>query len=246
MNYLISEIAKLTGVSVRTLHYYDEIKLLSPAHISETGYRYYNEKNLETLQQILFFRELDFPLKEMIQIMHSPNYNKEEALMKQKELLILKQERLERLIVLIDDNLKGDGKMDFNKFDQSEIDNMKAEYAKEAKERWGGTDAYNESIRKTEKYNKEDWSRIMSEMDELIEKFAQNKNQEPGESKVQELVKEWKGLITRYYYECTDEILSGLGEMYKADERFKKNMDRHGIGTADFMRDAIAFYCQKK
>ena len=87
MNYLISEIAKLTGVSVRTLHYYDQIGLLRPVETSEAGYRYYNEENLETLHQILFFRELDFSLKEMMQIMYSPNYNKEEALRKQKELL---------------------------------------------------------------------------------------------------------------------------------------------------------------
>ena len=156
MNYLISVIAKLTGVSVRTLHYYDQIGLLRPVEISEAGYRYYNEENLETLHQILFFRELDFSLKEMMQIMYSPNYNKEEALRKQKELLFLKQRRLEKLIELINDNLRGDGKMDFSKFDVAEIESLKKEYAKEAKERWGETKAYEESLKKTDQYQKED------------------------------------------------------------------------------------------
>ena len=244
MNYLISEIAKLTGVSVRTLHYYDQIGLLTPVETSEAGYRYYNEENLETLQQILFFRELDFSLKEMMQIMYSPNYNKEEALRKQKELLFLKKRRLEKLIELINNNLRGDGKMDFSKFDVAEIESLKKEYAKEAKERWGETKAYEESLKRTEQYQKEDWNRIMSEMNYLIEAFAQCRNQLPGDKKVQELVEQWKSMITKNYYECTDEILAGLGIMYQEDERFKKNMDRHGEGTAKFMRDAITFYCQ--
>ena len=199
MNYLISEIAKLTGVSVRTLHYYDQIGLLTPVETSEAGYRYYNEENLETLQQILFFRELDFSLKEMMQIMYSPNYNKEEALRKQKELLFLKQRRLEKLIELINDNLRGDGKMDFSKFDVAEIESLKKEYAKEAKERWGETKAYEESLKKTDQYQKEDWNRIMSEMNYLIEAFAQCRNQIPGDKKVQELVEQWKSMITKNY-----------------------------------------------
>src|SRR5574344_2347208 len=94
----ISEMAKLSGVSVRTLHYYDEIGLLAPSEVvSETGYRYYDDNSLEKLQQILFYRELDFPLKEIVQIMNSANYKKEDALVKQRELLLLKRNRLDKL-----------------------------------------------------------------------------------------------------------------------------------------------------
>ena len=140
----ISEVAKLSGVTVRTLHYYDEIGLLKPNKITEAGYRLYSNEDLETLQQILFFRELDFQLNEIKEIMMNPNYDKNKALNKHKELLIEKRERLDGLINLIDKTIKGDNNMSFKEFDNSKIEENKNKYAEEVKNRWGNTDAYKE------------------------------------------------------------------------------------------------------
>ena len=137
MRKSISEMAKLSGVSVRTLHYYDEIGLLKPSEVvSDTGYRYYDELAMERLQQILFYRELDFPLKEIVKIMKSSEYNKEDALNKQRALLKLKRKRLDRLICLLDASLKGERNMSFKEFDMSEIEIAKEQYAKEVEERY--------------------------------------------------------------------------------------------------------------
>lgn len=245
MKKSISEMAKLSGVSVRTLHYYDEIGLLAPSEVvSETGYRYYNEDSLEKLQQILFYRELDFPLKEIVQIMNASDYNKEEALRKQRELLKLKRKRLDKLIGLLNANLKGDITMSFNEFDTTEIDKAKAKYAEEVKERWGNTEAYVQSQKKTSKYSKEDWKRLNDGMDSLIKQFSECLNENPSSEKAQELVKNWQQYITDTYYDCTKEILAGLGQMYVADDRFTKNMDKYCEGTAKFISDAIAVYCK--
>lgn len=173
MRKSISEMAKMSGVSIRTLHYYDQINLLKPSEIvSETGYRYYNEDSMERLQQILFYRELDFPLKEIGEIMMASEYNKEDALLKQRELLVLKRERLDSLIKLLNANLKGETTMSFKEFDMSEIDEVKKKYAKEVKEKWGNTKAYEQSEKKTSGYTKEDWRKVSDGMDELIKEFA--------------------------------------------------------------------------
>ena len=244
MKKSISEMAKLSGVSVRTLHYYDEIGLLEPSEVvSETGYRYYDENSLEKLQQILFYRELDFPLKEIVQIMNASDYNKEEALIKQRELLKLKRKRLGKLIGLLNANLKGDTTMSFHEFETTEIDEAKEKYAEEVKERWGNTDAYAQSQKKTSKYTKEDWKRLNDERDELLRQFSECLGEKPASEKVQKLVKGWQQHITDNYYDCTKEILAGLGQMYVLDERFTKNTDKYGEGTARLMNEAFAIYC---
>ena len=164
----ISEVAKLTGITVRTLHYYDEIGLLKPSEITEAGYRLYSREDLEILQQILFFRELDFPLSQIKEIMNNPNYDKEEALKKQKELLIQQRQRIEGLIKLIEKRIEGDNNMSFKEFDMNEIEENKKKYAKEVKERWGTSKAYEESEKKTSSYNKEKWGDINQETSEIL------------------------------------------------------------------------------
>ena len=237
----ISEVAKLTGITVRTLHYYDEIGLLKPSEITEAGYRLYSREDLEILQQILFFRELDFPLSQIKEIMNNPNYDKEEALKKQKELLIQQRQRIEGLIKLIE----GDNNMSFKEFDMNEIEENKKKYAKEVKERWGTSKAYEESEKKTSSYNKEKWGDINQETSEIFKGFAELRNSDPGSEEVQELVRRWQKYITDNFYTCTNEILSGLGLMYVEDERFKENLDKNGEGTAKLMAEAIKIYCSK-
>lgn len=246
MKMHIKEFAKLTGVSVRTLHYYDEIGLLNPSFVEQqNGYRFYDEGCLERMQEILFYRELDFPLKEIQMILSSPDYDKQTALKEQKYLLTLKKERLERLISALDSAMKGE-KITMKAFDNSEFVAQREQYAKEAKEKWGGTVAYKESVEKTKGYSKEKWNEINSAMEGIIAGFAECRKSKsaPDSVEARALVKKWQDFITANYYTCTGEILSGLGEMYVTDRRFKANIDRHGHGTAEFMSEAIKAYCK--
>ena len=246
MKLHIREFAKLTGVSVRTLHFYDEIGLLKPSSVDEqNGYRFYDEYSLTRMQEILFYRELDFPLKDIRMILSSPDYDKQNALKEQKHLLTLKKERLERLISALDGAMKGEI-VDMHVFDNREFEAKREEYAKEAKEKWGNTAAYKESAEKTADYSADKWNQVNSAMDEKIAEFADCKRKDfaPDSKEAQALTKDWQDFITENYYTCTREILAGLGEMYVADERFRKNIDRRGDGTAQFMCDAIKAYCQ--
>ena len=242
MKMQIKEFADFTGVSVRTLHYYDEIGLLSPAYVDEhTGYRYYDEKSLLRMQEILFYHELDFPLKSIGEILSSPDYDTSKALREQKKLLILKKERLERLISAVDDAMKGENVM--KAFDNSEFET----YKDEAKAKWGKTDAYKEHAEKTKGYSKEKWNTLVEEMNDIFAEFAacRNNGEGPDSAKAQNLVKTLQNHITENYYDCTNEILAGLGQMYVLDERFRNNIDKHGNGTAEFVREAINVYCGK-
>ena len=242
MKMQIKEFARFTGVSVRTLHYYDEIGLLAPAYVDKsTGYRFYDDGCLLRMQEILFYRELDFSLKDIGEILSSPHYDKTKALKQQKEMLILKKERLERLIGAIDDAMKGENVM--KAFDNSQFETYKAE----AKEKWGKTDAYKEHAEKTKDYSKDKWSNLADDMNDIMAEFAvcmKNGNEADSEA-AQALVKTLQSHITENYYSCTNPILAGLGMMYVGDERFKNNIDKHGDGTAQFICDAITVYCAK-
>lgn len=241
----INEVAKLTGVTVRTLHYYDQIGLLKPSRITEAGYRLYDREALAALQQILFFRELDFPLQEIRAIMGKPGYDRREALEKHREMLLKKRERLEGLIDLVDRTLKGENDMSFREFDKTEIEAMREEYAAEVRERWGGTAAYQEEREKTAGYDGDRWNAVNDEGAALMRAFAEHRREAPEGAAVKELVRQWKDYITRNFYHCTDEILAGLGAMYAGDKRFTENIDKNGMGTAAFMAKAIGIYCQK-
>ena len=242
MKMLIKEFAEFTGVSVRTLHYYDEIGLLTPAFVDETtGYRFYDKKSLLRMQEILFYRELDFPLKSIGEILSSPNYDTRKSLEEQKILLTLKKERLERLIASIDEAMKGANVM--SAFDNSEFEKHKVE----AQEKWGKTNAYKEHSERTKNYSKQKWNDLTEEMDHIMAAFAScmKKVKKPDSTEAQNLVKMLQNHITENYYLCTNEILAGLGQMYVGDERFKNNIDKHAGGTAAFICEAIEVYCRK-
>ena len=238
----IKEFAEITGVSVRTLHYYDEIDLLRPAAVDRcTGYRYYDESSLIRMQEILFYRELDFSLKSIGEILSSPYYDKSKALQEHKQLLILKKERIERLISAIDDAAKGVNIM--NAFDNSEFEKYKAE----AKEKWGSTEAYKEHAEKTKNYSKDKWNNLADEMNDIMAEFAlcMKNGNTPDSDEAHKLVKALQSHITDSYYLCTNDILAGLSQMYVLDERFKNNIDKHADGTAEFICKAIEAYCAK-
>ena len=244
MKMHIKEFAKLTAVSVRTLHYYDEIGLLKPAFVDEqNGYRFYDENSLERMQEILFYRELDFELKSIRDILSSPDYDKRKALAEQRKLLILKKERLERIIDALDGVEKG--KIAMTAFDNSDYETARKQYETEAKQRWGNTDAYKEHAEKTADYTKDKWQEVNDGLMTVFAKFAEcmNNGHTADSNEAQALVKELQDYITDNYYTCTNEILAGLGQMYVADERFKNNIDKQTPGTAEFVREAIEIYC---
>jgi len=234
----IKEFAELTGVSVRTLHYYDEIGLLKPSEVDvQTGYRFYDEKSLERMQEILFYRELDFSLKTISEILSSPDYDKQQALSRQRKLLLSKKERLEQLIMAIDSVEKGESFMKTK--DDYEV--LKTQYAEEAKQRWGNTAAYKEFEQRHT-----DHSQAAALIDAVFEEFAElNRagilpDSEPAKITVEKL----QQCITDSFYTCTDDILKGLGQMYVGDDRFRKNIDRHGEGTAEYASACIKSYCK--
>lgn len=246
MRMQIKDFAALVGVSVRTLHYYDEIGLLYPSFIDEqNGYRFYDEQSLARMQEILFYRELDFSLKMIAEILSSPNYDKQQAIRKQKQLLKLKKERLERLISALEQAEKGEITM--SAFQDSTYENARQKYAREVKERWGGTDAYKESAEKTAGYSNGTWDRVLGGLSDVFAEFAVCKasGERADSDTAQDVVKKLQAYITDNFYHCTVEILAGLGQMYVGDERFKENIDKHGAGTAAFAAEAIAAYCSK-
>ena len=207
----VNEVSKLTGVSIRTLQYYDTIGLLKPYGYTDAGYRLYNDTALERLQQILLFKELEFPLKEIKKIIDAPNFDKNKALEQQIELLSLKKEHLENLITFARNiKLKGVNKMDFTAFDTKKID----EYTNRAKEQWGQTDAYKEFEDKTFCRTKSEEISIAKDFMSLFVEMGKMKNLNPADAEVQLQVKKIQDYITKNFYSCTKEIFSSLGEMY--------------------------------
>jgi DNA-binding transcriptional MerR regulator len=249
MSYKVKNVSEIAGVSIRTLHHYDEIGLLKPEFVSSAGYRLYSDEDIERLQQILFFKELDFNLQEIKDILDSPNFDRKHALQTHRKLLMEKKKRIEKIIESVEktlDSIEGEIEMNkkdlFDGFDISQIEKHKEKYAKEVEEKYGQTDAYKESVKKTAKYTKEDWAKMLGQQEEIYTRLAVLMDREPSDNMVQELVEKNRQLITDYYYNCTPEILSGLGEMYVMDERFTANIDKYKPGLAMFLREAIRIY----
>lgn len=239
----VNEVSKLTGVSIRTLQYYDKIGLLHPAKYTGSGYRLYDDTALEKLQQILLFRELEFPLKDIKAIMDNPKFDRSKALEQQIALLTLKKEHLENLIGLAR-GIKtiGVDKMDFTAFDTRKID----EYAAQAKASWGNTPEYREFQEKSKNRTVEEDKMIRTQMMAVFAEFGSMLELGPDSQKVQSQVKKLQDFITRNFYNCSDEILYSLGKMYAGGGDFTENIDKAGgKGTAEFVFKAIKIYCKK-
>lgn len=237
----VNEVSKLTGVSIRALQYYDTIGLLKPSEYTESGYRLYDDTALERLQQILLFKELEFPLKEIKEIIDAPNFDKNKALEQQIELLTMKKEHLENLINFAR-GIKwlGVRKMDFSVFDTKKID----EYSKRAKEQWGETPQYKEFEEKAKNWTDEDEQGMQNDFMQIFAEFGRMKELDPAEETVQCQVKKLQDFISEHFYHCTNEILSCLGKMYSGGGEFTENIDKvGGVGTAEFSSKAIEIYC---
>lgn len=238
----VNEVSKLTGVSVRTLHYYDRIGLLRPSDVTDAGYRLYDDTALERLQQILLFRELEFPLKEIGNILDAPDFDRGKALSQQIKLLTLKKEHLEHLIDFAREiKQTGEKKMDFSAFDTKKIE----AYTARAKESWGQTSAWQEYEQKSKDWGEAEQKTVTEEMMEIFTEFGNLRTYAPEAGEVQAQVNKLQSYITGHFYTCTPEILSSLGVMYEADGEFTANIDAAGgDGTAKFVAEAIAVYCK--
>ncbi|EMR06033.1 Multidrug transporter activation protein [Bhargavaea cecembensis DSE10] len=236
----VKEVAELTGVSIRTLHHYDRIGLLSPEHVTEAGYRQYSERDLETLQQILFFRELGFPLKNIGEILQSPEYDKAEALALQREALLEKRSRLDRMIRTLENTIqdaKGEIKMtDKEKFEGFDFTNNP--YEEEARQRWGN-EAVDRSKQTLADMGQEGQKQIGEQMDTLFRRLAAMRHRDPASDEVQKAIGEWHAFLNGMGHTYSPEAFKGLGQLYIQDERFTRNMDKFGDGFAKFMADAM-------
>ncbi|SFD38792.1 DNA-binding transcriptional regulator, MerR family [Clostridium uliginosum] len=210
----VKQVSDLTGISVRALHYYDEIGLLKPSEITEAGYRLYDNEALKTLQQILFFKELDIPLKEVKEIMLSPYFDKMQALKNQKKLLLLKRKRLNGLIELINKTLKGESTMNFKEFDMSEYYNVLEEFKEEHEDKvikhYGSIDKYNEFIEKC-KSKEDEIARMAIKQYGSIERYAKAVKNNLNNSATLSLAEQYD----KFKKDCIEDKHPKLKELFK-------------------------------
>lgn len=242
----VKEVAELVGVSVRTLHYYDEIGLLTPDSTTESGYRLYSDDNLDTLQQILFFRELGFSLKEIKRILGSPSFNRQEALIMHRKMLRKKRDQLDKMLGTIDKtikHLKGELEManeeKFRGFDFSHNP-----YEEEARKIWGDK-AVDDSNTKIACMSEDKQRALVEEMESIYRRLAALRHGPPESDEAQAAIKAWYDLLNANFSTYSPETFKTLGQMYVDDERFTESIDRFGKGLAVFMRDAMAVFADR-
>jgi len=242
--YTVGQLANLAGVSVRTLHHYDAIGLLSPSDRTAAGYRVYRHNDLEQLQQILLYRELDLPLDAIGRLTLDPAFDRRAALVAQRAELASRAKRMTAILAAIDAALDALSKGEpMNDTDMFEVfgDFDPNDHESEVTERWGDTDAYAESARRTARYTKDDWKRIKDEGATVTAELGVQlaKGAKPDDQAVQALVDRHREQISRWFYPCSIEMQVNLGEMYVADPRFAATYDNVRPGLAVFLRDAI-------
>lgn len=242
----VHEVSELAGISVRTLHHYDSIGLLKPSARTDAGYRLYDDNDLARLQQVLFFRELEFPLADIRRIVDSPDFDRKLALEQQIHLLELKREHLDNLITLAK-SLKENGMkdVDFEAFDTSKLD----EYAAEAKAQWGATPAWKEYEAKSAGRSAGEQASIGQDMMALFIPFGNMaaEGNDPASAEAKAQAAAIQAYITKHFYTCTDEIFAQLGRAYGAGGDFTRNIDAAaGSGAAEFAAKAVAAYCAGK
>ncbi|WP_327704188.1 MerR family transcriptional regulator [Streptomyces decoyicus] len=244
MSYSVGQVAAFAGVTVRTLHHYDEIGLLLPGERNHAGHRRYGEDDLDRLQQILFYRELGFPLEEVAALLDDPDADPQEHLRRQHDLLTGRIGRLQEMAAAVEHAMEARRmKVRLTPEEKFEVfgDFDPDAHAAEAEERWGGTDAYKESQRRAATYTKDDWKRLTAEFDALHRKMADLLAQGvPADSRAaMDVAEEHRRFISGTYYDCPYEMHSGLGEMYVTDERFTATYEAIRPGLAVYMRDAM-------
>ncbi|MFF0014432.1 MerR family transcriptional regulator [Streptomyces sp. NPDC005374] len=244
MSYSVGQVAGFAGVTVRTLHHYDDIGLLAPGERSHAGHRRYNDADLDRLQQILFYRELGFPLDEVAALLDDPAADPRAHLRRQHELLTARIEKLQKMATAVEHAMEA-RKMgiDLTPEERFEVFGEKdpEQYAEEAEQRWGGTEAYAESQRRAARYTKDDWKRLQAEVAAWSERYAalMAAGEPPSGEAATAMAEEHRQHICTWYYDCPYEMHVALAEMYVADERFKEFYDTMRPGLAEHLRDAI-------
>lgn len=244
MVYSISQLSNIAGVSIRTLHYYDEIGLLAPSFVKENGYRYYEEKELLKLQQILLFRELEFPLDEIAQVVNDPNFDLLTALAKHRKLLALKQSRLAKLLKTIDKTIlkvKGETNM---KNDDLFAAFKDEEMAAEAEKRWGNTQAYAQSQKRIKNLKPEDLKKLKVDGQEFLRVLSVTMVKGIESSEVQRMIDQYYASMGTFF-DCSIELFDQISEGYVTDPKFKASFEQIKPGFAQEMREAIAYYCKQ-
>ncbi|WP_329219874.1 MerR family transcriptional regulator [Streptomyces sp. NBC_01485] len=243
-SYSVGQVAGFAGVTVRTLHHYDEIGLLVPGGRSHAGHRRYDDADLDRLQRILFYRELGFPLEEVAALLDDPAADPRAHLRRQHELLTARIERLRQMAAAVEHAMEA-RKMGINLTPEEKFevfgDKDPERYAEEAEQRWGGTEAYAESQRRVARYTKEDWKRLQAEVDDWGGRYAGlvAADEPPTGEAAMDLAEEHRRHIGRWYYDCPYEMHRSLGEMYVSDERFKAFYDAMHPGLAEHLKEAI-------
>ncbi len=248
MPYSVNQLAELAGVTVRTLHHYDAVGLLRPVRGTRNGYRQYGEAELLRLQQILFFREIDLPLDEIKEILDRPGFDLARALRDHRALIALKRKRLDSLLATVDKTiakLTKQTSMDDNDLYTGFSKQQTEEYAAEAKQRWGHTNAYKQSVGKYESLTHEQKLKMKEDADAFMREIASHVGEDPKSDAVQDLIaKHFESL--RFFYEPTLEIYRGLGTMYADDPRFAAYYEKYHPQLPPFMRDAMHAFCDAK
>ncbi len=248
MSYTVQQLATMASISVRTLHYYDEIGLLHPSSVAKNGYRHYEDKELVRLQHILFFRELDFPLEEIKQMLDRPTFQIIEALRDQKKLMQLKRKRMDGLIQSIEKTImmmQTHTPLQNEELYDAFKDNEVKQYQAEVKQRWGNTDAYTQSMARVSKMTKQEMEKLKANGKALTQRLADAMDKVPGHPDVQILIAEHYNGI-QLFYECPPTMYRTLGQMYVDDPRFTAYYDKFRPGLAVFVRDAITHYCNER
>lgn len=240
----VGSLAELAGVTVRTLHHYDEIGLVVPSGRTESGYRMYSSDEVERLQEVLFYRELGFSLDAIKEVVSRPGYDRAAALEQQRYLLERKASHLFEMIEAVDRAIEAHR----NGVKMSNEDVLEvfggfdpAEHEEEAKERWGESDAYKQSAQRTAGYGKAEWQAIKDESEGIYRSFVElmAAGVAPDDTQAIEIAEQHRAHISRWFYDCSVEIHAGLGQLYVADVRFQENIDKHGEGLAAYMAAAI-------
>ncbi len=249
MEYTVQKLARMAGISTRTLRYYDEIGILKPARINSSGYRIYGQIQVDRLQQILFYRELDVDLESIKNIVASPSYNGTNALKDHREKLLAKREQLDMLIANIDKTIEaseGRIKMTDNEkfigFKQKMIDDNEKKYGKEIREKYGD-EVINQSNNKIKGMTEEQYAQLekigASVIDTLKAAFATGNPAGELAQKTADLHRQWLSFSMSSY---SKEVHAGIAQMYVCDDRFKAYYDKEQPGSAEFLRDAILIY----
>jgi DNA-binding transcriptional MerR regulator len=247
MVYTIKKLADLAGVSVRTLHYYDEVELLKPQSRSESGYRYYGEEAVVRLQQIMFFRELGFGLEEIGKIISNPDFDVLEALQSHRTLLTKKAERINKLLTTVDktiQKLKGDLKMQIKEYYQGFSDEQIEKYREEVRQRWGEK-ALQESEKRVTKMGKERFSMLQAEGGKIFQSIGENMSKGYDSSIIQAQVAKWRQWLENFHH-YSDEAVLGLGQFYSQDMEFAKFFRKIHKDLPEFLTKAIEYYCSHK